>query len=100
MDERYPYIRFVIDAARIIAGAVALIILFSGTLRACHHGGVGGLLLALVLAAVGYIVTMVQIETLRVLVDIADATRQGSTKHASATPPPHAPLPPRSEPAA
>jgi len=94
MDDRYPYIRFVVDAAQIIAGAVALVVLFSGALRACHHGGFGaliGLVVALVVAGVAFVAVMIQIETLRLLLDIEQSTRQAAT---ASRPPPPAPSPP------
>lgn len=79
MEERYPYIRFVIDAAQVIAGAVALIVFLGGTVSACHQGGFGGFLgflIALAIAGVAYVAVMVQLETLRVIVDIESGTRQ------------------------
>jgi len=79
MEDRYPYIRFVIDAAQLIAGAVALIIVLSGTVCSCHHGGFGGVfyfLIALAFAAIAYVVVMVKIEVLRVFLDIEQTTRQ------------------------
>jgi hypothetical protein len=81
MDERYPYIRFVVDAAQIIAGAVGLIVLCSCTLSACHRGGLGGLIgfvVALIVAGIAYFVTMVQIEALRVLLDIESSARESA----------------------
>jgi hypothetical protein len=79
MEDRYPYIRFVIDAAQLIAGAVALIIVLGGALNSCHHGGFGGIvsfLITLAVAAVAYVVVMVKIEVLRVLLDIEQTTRR------------------------
>ncbi|MFI5365042.1 MAG: hypothetical protein ACHQ4J_05415 [Candidatus Binatia bacterium] len=79
MDERYPYIRFVIDAAQVIAGAVALIVLLGGTVSSCHCGGFHGLVsfvMSVGIAAVAYVVVMVCIETLRVFLDIESAARQ------------------------
>jgi hypothetical protein len=79
MEDRYPYIRFVIDAAQLIAGAVAVIIVLSGTVSSCHHGGLGGVfsfLITVAIAAVAYVVIMVKIEVLRVLLDIEQTTRQ------------------------
>jgi hypothetical protein len=98
MDERYPYIRFVVDAAQVIAGAVAVIILLGGTLRACHHGGMGGLggfLVALLLAVVAYVITMIKIEVLRVFLDIEQSTRQtlAAVRPASVAAPPPTPGP-------
>jgi hypothetical protein len=79
MEDRYPYIRFVIDAAQLIAGAVAVIIALGGAVSSCHQGGFGGVfsfLLTLAFAAVVYVVVMVKIEVLRVLLDIEHTTRQ------------------------
>jgi hypothetical protein len=96
MEERYPYIRFVIDAAQLIAGAVALIVLLGGVVSSCHHGGFGGIVsfvITLVFAAVAYVVVMVEIEVLRVLLDIEQTTRQSRpTQQASGAPPPTAPV--------
>ncbi len=79
MEDRYPYIRFVIDAAHLIAGAVAVIIVLGGFVSSCQHGGFGGVLsflVTLAVAAVAYIVVMVKIEILRVILDIEQTTRQ------------------------
>ena len=81
MEDRYPYLRFVIDAAQLIAGAVAVIIVLGGVVSSCHHGGFGGVfsfLITLAVAAVAYVVVMVKIEVLRVLLDIEQTTRQAS----------------------
>jgi predicted lipid-binding transport protein (Tim44 family) len=91
MEDRYPYIRFVIDAAQLIAGAVALIIVLGGLVNSCHHGGFGGIvsfLVTLAFAAVAYVVVMVEIEVLRVLLDIEQTTRQSRPpQQASGAPP-------------
>jgi hypothetical protein len=79
MEERYPYIRFVIDAAQVIAGAVALIIVLGGTVSSCHQGGLGGFVrfvVTLGFAAVAYIAVMVRLESLRVFLDIESNQRQ------------------------
>jgi hypothetical protein len=88
MDDRYPYIRFVIDAAHVIAGAVAAVVFLSGTLCSCHRGGFGGfisLVETVVLAAVAFVAMMVWIESLRLFVDIEETTRR------AAAPPPSPP---------
>ena len=88
MEDRYPYLRFVIDAAQLIAGAVAVIIVLAGTLSSCHQGGFGGVfsfLITLAFAAVAYVVVMVKIEVLRVLSDIEQTTRQASRPTSSGT---------------
>ena len=93
MNDRYPYLRFVIDAARVIAGAVAAIILLGGTMRSCHHGGFPGFLSFLVtigIAAVAYVVVMVKLEVLRVLLDIESSVRQGGAQRATPPVPPPA----------
>jgi len=82
MEDRYPYIRFVIDAAQLIAGAIAVLIVLGGAVSSCHHGGFGGVwsfLMSLALAAVAYVVVMVKIEVLRVLLDIEQTTRHTQT---------------------
>ena len=91
MEERYPFIRFVIDAAPFLAGAVALIVLLGGTLSACRNGGVGGFigfLLVVGLAAVVYVAVMVRVESLRVLLDIENNTREQlvELRHSQRTP--------------
>jgi hypothetical protein len=95
MEERYPYIRFVIDAAQVIAGAVALIVILGGTLSSCHRGGFGGFIsfvLTVGIGAAAYVVVMVRIESLRVFLDIESSTRQAL----AAQRPPAAPAPPGS----
>ena len=91
MEDRYPYIRFVIDAAQLIAGAVALIIALGGLVNSCQHGGFGGIvsfLITLAFAAVAYVVVMVEIEVLRVLLDIEQTTRLSrQTQQPSGSPP-------------
>src|ERR1043166_3316639 len=79
MEKRYPFIRFVIDAAQVIAGAAALIVLLGGTVNSCHHGGFGGFLSFLVtigVAAIVYVAVMIKIEALRVFLDIESSLRQ------------------------
>ena len=91
MEERYPYVRFVIDAAPLLAGVVGLVVLLSGTVRSCHHGGgvgVVGFFVALVTACVAYVGVMVTIELLRIAVDIERGVRQAAnTSRPSAAPP-------------
>ena len=90
MEDRYPYIRFVIDAAQLIAGAIALIVVLGGTVNSCHHGGFGGVVsfvITLAFAAVVYVVVMVKIEVLRVLLDIEQTTRSRSAPPTSSSPP-------------
>jgi predicted lipid-binding transport protein (Tim44 family) len=88
MEERYPYLRFIIDAAQVIAGAVAVIVLLGGTFSSCHRGGFGGFfsfLIALAIAAVVYIVVMAKIEFLRALLDIESNTRQSTAQRQAST---------------
>ena len=96
MEDRYPYIRFVIDAAQLIAGAVALIILLAGLVSSCQHGGFGGVVsfvITLAFAGVAYVVVMVKIEVLRVLLDIEQTTRQPRpTQQTPGAPPPAGPV--------
>jgi len=78
MEDRYPFIRFVIDAAQFIAGAVALIIVLGGTASACSQGGFGGFvwfLITLAVAVGAYVLVMARIDVLRVLLDIESSTR-------------------------
>lgn len=91
MEERYPYIRFVIDAAPVLAGAVGIIALVGGTVSSCHRGGLTGFfgfLTAIVAACVAYVGVMVSIESLRIAVDIERGVRQLLT-----APRPSAPAP-------
>jgi hypothetical protein len=79
MEDRYPFIRFVIDAGQVIAGVIAAIFLLGGTLRACSFGGFGGVVsvvIAVVVAGAVYVAVMVEVELLRVLLDIEGNTRQ------------------------
>ena len=78
MEDRYPYIRFVVDAAQVIAAVVGLIVLLAGTLSSCQQGGWTGLIdlvIAVAAAAVAYVAVMVQIEALRVFLDIESGVR-------------------------
>lgn len=91
MEERYPYIRFVIDAAQLIAGAVAVIILLGGTISSCHQGGFGGVtsfVITVAIAGVAYVAVMVRIESLRVFLDIESATRQWQAARGQPVTPP------------
>jgi hypothetical protein len=79
MEERYPYLRFVIGAAQLLAGAVAAVVILGGTLRACHFGGFGGvvaLLAAVIIASVAWIATMATIESIQLFLDIEQHTRK------------------------
>ncbi len=79
MEERYPFIRFVIGSAHLVAVAVAFVLFFGGTARACELGGTGGFVsfvVTLALAAVGYVGAMVWAESLRVFLDIEENTQQ------------------------
>jgi len=90
MDERYPHIRFVTDAARIIAGGVAAIIFLSGTMHSCHHGGFRGgigFLITIGIAAAAYVVVMVKLEVLRLLLDVEGRTRQPRAAQRAESPP-------------
>ena len=108
MKDRYPYIRFVIGSAQLVAGAVALILFFGGTSAACEQGGLGGFIsfiVTLILVGVGYVAAMVWVESLRAFLDIEENTRQllteaqkSSAPAASEAPPSAAPPPSSSEP--
>jgi hypothetical protein len=79
MDDRYPYIRFVISIAQVVAGGVALVVLLCGLASSCQAGGFGGFIqfvLTVLLAGVAYVGTMVWVESLRVFLDIEEGTRQ------------------------
>jgi len=78
MEDRYPYIRFVVDAAQVIAAVVGLIVLLGGTLSSCHQGGLAGFvdfMITVAGAGVAYVAVMVQIETLRVFLDVESGVR-------------------------
>jgi len=90
MDDRYPHIRFVTDAARVIAGGVAALVFLSGTMHSCHHGGFPGFMafvITLAITAAAYVVVMVKLEVLRVLLDIEGRTRQPRTTTRAESPP-------------
>lgn len=96
MEDRYPYIRFVIDAAQLIAGAVGVVILLGGTISSCHHGGVSGFIsfvLTVIIAAVAYIIAMVEIEVLKIFVDVESNTRQTLAAQREASTPSAGPSP-------
>jgi hypothetical protein len=79
MQERYPYIRFVVGMSQQLASAIAVIVLFGGTLRSCEVGGFSGFVsfvLTVFVAGVAYVSTMVSVESLRVFLDIEESTRQ------------------------
>ena len=89
MNDRYPYVRFVVDAAQFIAGAVALMVFLGGTASACSHGGFGGFLtfaITTVLAGVAYVAVMVKMEILHLLLDIEDTARQSLATPTRPTP--------------
>jgi hypothetical protein len=78
MPERYPYIRFVIGISQQLATAIAVVLLFGGLLRSCEAGGFFGFVsfvLTLFVAGVGYVVTMVSVESLRVFLDMEESAR-------------------------
>jgi hypothetical protein len=93
MGERFPYIRFVIDAAPVIAGVIAAIVVLGGAVSSCHQGGFGGFisfLIAVLFGAVAYVSVMVSIESLRALLDIESSTRQLLAERRQSVPPPAA----------
>ena len=78
MEDRYPYMRWVINAAQPIGGVAAALTLLSGTMRACSRGGFPGFvhfIFVLLFAAVIYVAIQVWLESLRVLVDIEQNSR-------------------------
>ncbi len=90
MEERYPYLRFVIDAGQVIAGLVAVIVLLSGTVSSCHHGLFGGLLslvITVLVALIAYVSVMVHVELLRAFLDVESNTRQLLAARREHTPP-------------
>jgi len=90
MDDRYPHIRFVTDAAHVIAGSVAALVFFGGTMRSCHIGGlrgVGAFGVTVGVAAIAYVIVMVKLEVLRLLLDIEGHGRHAQPAHGT-TPPP------------
>jgi hypothetical protein len=69
----------VVGISQQLAAAIAAILLFGGLLRSCEAGGFSGFvsfLLTLLVAGVGYVVTMVSIESLQVFLDIEENTRE------------------------
>jgi hypothetical protein len=79
MEERYPYMRFVINAAQPIAGICAALLGFGGLLRACRIGGFGGIMsfaVTLMFVAIVYVAIQVYFESLRVFLDIEHNTRE------------------------
>jgi len=91
MNDRYPYLRFLIEAAHVIAGAFAAIIFLGGTQHSCHHGGFVGFisfLMTIGCAVVAYVIVMVKLEVLRLLLDLESNTRQLRAAPHSAPPSP------------
>jgi predicted lipid-binding transport protein (Tim44 family) len=98
MEERYPYMRFVIGAAQPIAGTAAALFALGGLMRACRFGGFGGFVsfvLTLLIAVVIYVTIHVWIESLRLFIDIErnsrgllDAAREPSAGGQGPTAPP------------
>lgn len=79
MNDRYPHLRFLIDAAPALAGASGLLVLLCGTVRSCHAGGAAGLfsfLLVIVVALLAYVVVRAGIELFSVLLEIESAVRE------------------------
>lgn len=79
MQERYPYIRFVVGIAQQLAAAIAVIVLFGGLLRSCEIGGFSGFVsfvFTLFVAGIAYVATMVSVESLRVFLDIEENARR------------------------
>jgi hypothetical protein len=80
MQERYPYIRLVVGISRQLAAAIAIVLLFGGLLRSCEVGGFSGFvsfLLTLAVAGVGYIATMVWVESLQLFLAVEEHVRHG-----------------------
>jgi hypothetical protein len=78
MNDRYPHVRFLIDAAPVLAGALALLFLLGSTLRACHHGGASGFwsfLGALVVSVIIYVAVRARIEAFQVMLDVESELR-------------------------
>jgi hypothetical protein len=79
MNDRYPHLRFLIDAAPVLAGGAGLLVLLCGTLRSCHLGGAGGFfsfLIVLVVALFVYVAVRAGIELLSALLEIETALRE------------------------
>lgn len=78
MEERYPYMRFVVGAAQPIAATASALFAFGGLIRACRFGGFGGFVsfvVALLIALVIYVAIHVWIESLRLFMDIERNSR-------------------------
>lgn len=78
MNDRYPHLRFLIDASPVLAGGLALVVFLGGTMRACHHGGGAGLisfLLVAVLAVFVYLIVRAKLELLQAVLDLEGSVR-------------------------
>jgi hypothetical protein len=79
MEDRYPYIRFVIGIAQVLAAVIAIVVLAGGLVGSCRMGGFGGFIqfvVTVLVAGVAYVGAMVWVESMRVFLDIEDNTRQ------------------------
>lgn len=90
MAERYPYMRFVVDAGQLIGGVVAAIILLGGLVDSCRIGGGRGFLwivITLGITVAGYLAVMVLLEVLRLFLDVEHTTRQLLAEQRATAPP-------------
>lgn len=90
MEDRYPYLRFVIGAAPLLAGAVAAVVFLGGTISACQQGGFAGFasfVLSAIVAGVAWIGAMVWIESIQLFLDIEQNTRKMASQAQSDSPP-------------
>ena len=97
MNDRYPYLRFVIGIAQGLAAVIAAVVVLGGLVNSCRIGGFAGfiqLIITVLVAGVAYVGTMVWVESMRVFLDIEEHTRQlvGLTREqgGAAAPPPSA----------
>ena len=93
MEDRYPYLRFVIGAAQLLAGAVAAIVFLGGTISACSRGGFAGFVAFLLwagAAGVMWTAVMAWIESIQLFLDLEEHARKLATqshKPADSSPP-------------
>jgi hypothetical protein len=79
MGERYPYIRFVVSIAQMLAGTIGVVVLLGGMVTSCRMGGIAGFFqffVSVAMAGVAYVGAMLWVESLQVFLDIEAHTRR------------------------